>query len=198
MKITLVVLSGGSAAGKTVPVSGAQFIIGRDEQCNLRPASATVSKRHCAVLTKSGKISLCDLNSTNGTFLNDQQVQGEVPLKDGDVLKVGPLSFKVIIEPPTKPPPLRTPQQTDEDAAAALLELEEESNVVSVGTSDTAENSVPGGSTITEMPDYVPPPEPAPERTTKLVEGKKKGPPAAAPDAARSIIAEMKKRNKKG
>jgi pSer/pThr/pTyr-binding forkhead associated (FHA) protein len=191
MQVTLVVQSGGSAAGRTVPVSGFPFVIGRDEECHLRPASATVSKRHCELKVKSGKVSLCDLNSTNGTFVNDQQIKGEVALKDGDVLKVGPLIFKVVIEPDPKPPPLRTPQQTDEDAAAALLALDEEIAPARLGESDTAENSVPDGSTITEIPGYVPPAVPA---KTKLA-GKPKA-AAAAPDAAKAIIAAMKKRKK--
>src|SRR5437870_6113256 len=108
MKISLMVLSAGSAAGKALPVNVMQFIIGRDPQCNLRPASAMISKRHCAVLVKAGEVFLRDFESTNGTFVNDEQVKGEVPLKDGDVLKVGPLSFKVVIEgvaAPVKPTP---------------------------------------------------------------------------------------------
>ena len=57
-----------------------------------------ISKRHCAVLVKNEQVFLRDFDSTNGTFVNDQQVKGEVPLNNGDVLKVGPLSFKVVIE----------------------------------------------------------------------------------------------------
>src|SRR6266571_4456479 len=126
MKISLMVLSTGSAAGKALPINVAQFIIGRDPGCNLRPASAMISKRHCAVLVKNDKVFLRDFDSTNGTFVNDEPVKGEVPLKDGDVLKVGPLSFKVVIESqaaakPTPPPKPKSADATDEDAAAALL-----------------------------------------------------------------------------
>src|SRR5882724_2203342 len=98
MKISLMVLSAGNSSGKALPVNVAQFVIGRDPGCNLRPASAMISKRHCALLIKAGELFLRDFDSTNGTFLNDKAVKGEVPVKDGDVLKVGPLSFKVIIE----------------------------------------------------------------------------------------------------
>src|SRR3954462_3106580 len=98
MKVSLVVQTPGKAAGQAISVAAAQFIIGRDPQCNLRPASAMISKRHCAVLVKEGRVFLRDFDSTNGTFLNDEPVKGEVPLKDGDMLKVGPLLFKVAIE----------------------------------------------------------------------------------------------------
>src|ERR1700688_4697596 len=98
MKISLVVLSPGAAEGKSLPINVAQFVIGRDPQCNLRPASAMISKRHCAVLVKGGQVWVRDYESTNGTFINDQQIRGEVPISDGDTLKVGPLSFKLVIE----------------------------------------------------------------------------------------------------
>src|ERR1700722_11488679 len=113
MKISLMVLSAGKAAGKALPVNVAQFIIGRDPQCNLRPASAMISKRHCAVVVKSGQVSVRDFDSTNGTFVNETQIKGEVALKDGDILKVGPLSFKVVIEgqpAPSKPTPPPKPR----------------------------------------------------------------------------------------
>src|SRR3954451_2869138 len=98
MKLSLIVQTAGKAAGQAIPVQSAQFIIGRDPQCNLRPASAMISKRHCALLVKDGGAFLRDFDSTNGTFLNDAPVKGEVPLADGDIVKVGPLSFKVALE----------------------------------------------------------------------------------------------------
>jgi len=73
MKISLVVLSTGSAAGKALPINAAQFIIGRDPGCNLRPASAMISKRHCAVIVKNNQVFVRDFDSTNGTFVNDTQ-----------------------------------------------------------------------------------------------------------------------------
>ena len=127
MKISLMVLSAGKAAGKALPINAAQFIIGRDPQCNLRPASAMISKRHCAVLVKGGQVLLRDFDSTNGTFVNDEQIKGEVSLKDGDVLRLGPLSFKVVIEgmaapsKPTPPPKPKGAELSEEDAAAAML-----------------------------------------------------------------------------
>src|SRR5258706_11747158 len=98
MKISLMVLSAGKAAGKALPINGAQFLIGRDPQCNLRPASALISKRHCAVIVRGDKAFLRDFGSTNGTFVNDQPAKDEVELKNEDVLKVGPLSFTVRLE----------------------------------------------------------------------------------------------------
>ena len=94
MKLSLVVMTAGKSKGQAIPVNLPQFIIGRDPQCNLRPASAVISKRHCAVLVKEGKVFVRDFDSTNGTFVNDVPVKGESPLKNEDVLKIGPLEFK--------------------------------------------------------------------------------------------------------
>src|SRR2546430_17740644 len=98
MKLSLVVMTAGKSKGQAVPVNLPQFIIGRDPQCNLRPASAAISKRHCAVLVKEGKVFVRDFDSTNGTFVNDVPIKGEVPLKHEDILKIGPLEFKVVME----------------------------------------------------------------------------------------------------
>src|SRR5215813_12367653 len=111
MKLSLVVLTAGKQEGKILPIALSQFLIGRDPQCQLRPASASISKRHCAILVRSGKVLLRDLDSTNGSFVNEQPVKGEVELHHDDKLKIGPLLFGVHIETtpsvskPTPAPP---------------------------------------------------------------------------------------------
>jgi pSer/pThr/pTyr-binding forkhead associated (FHA) protein len=167
MKLSLVVMTAGKSKGQAVPINLPQFIIGRDPQCNLRPASAAISKRHCAVLTKEGKVFIRDFESTNGTFINDVPVKGEVPIKNDDVLKIGPLEFKVVVEvkvPGSKPtPPPAKPSGSDDDSVAAmLLSLQEEGggNVASEDSTSADASGVPAGSTVMDM--AVLPPLPAP------------------------------------
>jgi pSer/pThr/pTyr-binding forkhead associated (FHA) protein len=97
MKLSLVVAAG-VHKGKPIPIPTPQFLIGRDPSCQLRPASELVSKRHCAVLVRDGKILVRDFGSTNGTYVNDQPVAEEVEVKNGDKLKVGPLEFELRVE----------------------------------------------------------------------------------------------------
>ena len=205
MKISLMVLSAGSAAGKALPITVSQFIIGRDPECNLRPASAMISKRHCAVLVKNGRVFLRDFGSTNGTFVNENQVSGEIPLNDGDLLKVGPLSFKVLIEgqpapsKPTPPPKPKNAEMSDDDAAAAFLSIDDADGSVSVGNAETAEDYVPGGSTIMEIPAFTPPGE-APKEAGKPEHQKttvKKHAAGAAQDAARAILDKIRQGKRK-
>lgn len=106
MKLSLVVLSG-KPEGKEIPIRLTQFLIGRDADCHLRPASPLISKRHCAILVREDRAYIRDFGSTNGTLVNQEQIQGEAELHDGDNLKVGPLTFqvKLLAEPaPTKAP----------------------------------------------------------------------------------------------
>jgi hypothetical protein len=109
MKVNLVVLSQGNATGQVLPISLSQFLIGRDKQCNLRPVSPLISKRHCAILIKDNQVFVRDLDSTNGTLVNDNLITGEVEVANGDVLQVGPLHFRIVLEhttPVNAPTPL--------------------------------------------------------------------------------------------
>ena len=118
MKLSLVVLTPGLNQGKVLEIKLSQFVVGRDPQCHLRPASPMISKRHCAVLQREGKAFVTDFDSTNGTFVNNEQVKGEVELHHGDQLKLGPLLFEVRIEAtapvnrPTPPPPTKPVTKT--------------------------------------------------------------------------------------
>jgi len=97
MKLSLVVAQG-VHSGKVIPVTAAEFIIGRDPQCQLRPASPAVSKQHCALTIRDDKVFVRDCGSTNGTFVNNEQVAAEREVKAGDRLRVGPLEFDLKIE----------------------------------------------------------------------------------------------------
>jgi predicted component of type VI protein secretion system len=105
MKISLVVLTAGKMMGKEISITAAEFRIGKDPSCQLKPASG-VSDKHCAFLVKQGKLFLVDLGSAEGTFVNDSKISAEVELKPKDKVKVGPLLFEVKIEaaaPSAKP-----------------------------------------------------------------------------------------------
>lgn len=121
MKVSLVVASG-VHQGKVVPIVGPQFLVGRDPQCQLRPASQAVSKQHCAVLVRDGKVYLKDFGSTNGTVLNEAVVQGEErELRNNDSLKIGPLDFLVRVEAEeTKPDGTPLPDTKSLAGAAAI------------------------------------------------------------------------------
>ena len=94
MKLSLVVKAAGKMEGHVLPITLSQFVVGRDPQCHLRPASPMISKRHCAVLQRDGKAYIRDFGSTNGTFLNDQPVKDEVELHDKRPLEDRPAAVR--------------------------------------------------------------------------------------------------------
>jgi pSer/pThr/pTyr-binding forkhead associated (FHA) protein len=157
MKLSLVV-NQGVHKGKVVPVTLKQFLIGRDSQCHLRPASPQISKRHCALITRGPKVFVRDLESTNGTLVNDEPIKGERELKNGDRLLVGPLAFLVQLEadsvaaktpaPETIKPPVS--ESMDDESAAALLLDVGEGEEITAGPVDS--EGIPTGSTIMELP----------------------------------------------
>lgn len=118
MKLSLVVLTPGPNQGKLLEIKLSQFVVGRDPQCQLRPASPMISKRHCAILQREAKAFIRDFGSTNGTFVNNEAIKGEIELHNGDQLKIGPLLFEVRLEVsapvnrPTPPPPTKPATRT--------------------------------------------------------------------------------------
>lgn len=120
MKVTLVVAAG-AHQGKSIPIVGGQFLIGRDPECQLRPASQAISKKHAGVLIRDGKVYVRDYGSTNGTLVNDTLLQDEeLAVANNDSLKIGPLDFTLRIEP-TVPVEDGTPLPDKNPAASAAM-----------------------------------------------------------------------------
>ena len=96
MEIHLKVLAG-RHAGQVIRISAPKFLIGRAEDCQLRPHSEMVSRHHCALIIEGDYAEVRDFGSKNGTFVNDQRVLPARELKSGDVLRIGPLKFEVTL-----------------------------------------------------------------------------------------------------
>src|SRR5947207_15876650 len=113
MKLKLIVLAG-SKEGLEIPLKKDKFLIGRAKECALRAGSEAISRRHCAIVRREKGWTVRDLGSRNGTYVNDEKIEKEVPLKDGDELRVGPLKFRVTAVASNEPAPAAAP-----DAKAA-------------------------------------------------------------------------------
>src|SRR5215469_9638507 len=101
MEVQLVVASG-TKSGQVIPIVGPKFIVGRADDCHLKPRSDLISRYHCALIVEDDYVAVRDLGSKNGVFLNDQRVAMENELKNGDKLSIGPLEFHVHVTVPTK------------------------------------------------------------------------------------------------
>ncbi len=80
---------------REVSIKQEEFLIGRGVDCDLRLRKADVSRHHCIIRFRSDDVSLLDLGSSNGTYLNGQRVRSQATLHSGDVLRVGESSFVI-------------------------------------------------------------------------------------------------------
>jgi pSer/pThr/pTyr-binding forkhead associated (FHA) protein len=122
MDMKLKVLEGKNA-GLQIAVKAKKFLIGRAEDCHLRPGSELISRHHCAILVDDGYIGVRDFGSKNGTYVNDERVIGERELKAGDRLTVGNLRFEVHVAhnigAPKQPPVENVKQAVERTATNA-------------------------------------------------------------------------------
>ena len=88
---------GGKHEGQIIPLSSSKFLIGREQDCHLRPSSELVSRHHCVFSVDDYGTRLRDLGSTNGTLVNDERIHGEVSLNPGDIITVGKLVFELVL-----------------------------------------------------------------------------------------------------
>ena len=72
------------------------LIIGRGAECDLAIADTYLSSRHARFANDDGDLTVEDLGSTNGTYVNQTLVHGRVHLEKGDVVQVGGVLFEVV------------------------------------------------------------------------------------------------------
>jgi len=87
----------GKHQGAVIPINRKKFLVGREEDCHLRPNSDLVSRHHCVFTIDDYSVRLRDLGSTNGTLVNNARLNGQVELKDGDKIRIGKLLFQIVI-----------------------------------------------------------------------------------------------------
>lgn len=64
-------------------------IVGRGEAADILIADTSVSDLHSRIAVAGGRLTIQDLGSTNGTFVNDRRVTGTAELGSGDTIRIG-------------------------------------------------------------------------------------------------------------
>ncbi|MDR2466682.1 MAG: protein kinase [Prevotellaceae bacterium] len=92
-KIVIYVKRGETAGGgkKFVRESDATLLVGRSEKCDIRFEDAGVSRQHCEIVVAFPRLSVRDLDSTNGTYIDGRDIRndGAVALAAGQRLGIG-------------------------------------------------------------------------------------------------------------
>lgn len=101
-------------------------LIGRSEEAKFRIRDDRISRRHCELTAEDGIVRIRDLGSTNGTFLNDEQLakddSAEVP--PDAVVRVGSCHFRVEYDSPTAQTAI-APADVDQEPEAAAAAADE-------------------------------------------------------------------------
>jgi pSer/pThr/pTyr-binding forkhead associated (FHA) protein len=93
--IAKLIVASGKSAGRSIAIRRDRLLIGRAEECDVRPLSEDVSRRHCEVIVGPADVWVADLGSRNGKFVNGQRIGEKTKLIDGDILRVGVLELKL-------------------------------------------------------------------------------------------------------
>lgn len=115
-----------------ISLSSNVTVIGRRHDCDLRVPLPLISRRHCQLSKENDIITIRDLNSSNGTYVNGKRIS-EKKINAGDYVKIGPLTFMIQINgqpseivPPVKSeskPPIKT-VTTNKKSSKEPLETE--------------------------------------------------------------------------
>ena len=91
-----------TATGKRFEAKGTRIRLGRGKECEIRPvegAEGVVSRVHAELTVgPSGGLSLRDVGSKNGTFLNGDRIQDPMPVRLGDRITLGPGGPVLVVE----------------------------------------------------------------------------------------------------
>ncbi len=82
-------------------LSHTEATLGRARGCTVRIPSSEVSRQHCRLRMENGVLTVEDLESVNGTFVNGSRVRDVETVNPGDRLTLGPATFVVEYEPTT-------------------------------------------------------------------------------------------------
>jgi len=80
--------------GTRHPVGNAPLTMGRATSNNVQISDGQASRHHAEIRYENGRHIVADLNSTNGTLVNDQRINGSQPLNHGDIITIGSTEFR--------------------------------------------------------------------------------------------------------
>src|SRR5467141_4942183 len=97
--------------GREYVITGTSLVFGREAGCDVVVSGKDVSRRHAEIMATPKGYVVVD-SSTNGTFVNEERVEGQRILARADVIRLGDEQFRFYVDvapataaPPPPPPP---------------------------------------------------------------------------------------------
>lgn len=91
----------GEALGRVFPLREGRYVLGRSAHCEIPLMDGEVSRQHAVVSVSPGptglEVRVEDLKSTNGTRVNEVDLQGAMPLRPEDRIHLGGHVFKLVV-----------------------------------------------------------------------------------------------------
>jgi len=105
-------------------------VIGRDADCNVHLNLSSVSRQHVRLVADDPYFTISDLDSANGTKINDQQLTNPVSLQPGDAIKIADLEFSFVLELPDIAAQAPNSNRADFQPTAELSTLQRRSKLL--------------------------------------------------------------------
>jgi DNA-binding winged helix-turn-helix (wHTH) protein len=84
--------------GRTIVLGNGPNSVGRDPECDVHLADASVSRHHARVVVNGEQTTIEDLGSKNGTVLRGRRVEAPTPIADGDELAFGNVKVRFCLD----------------------------------------------------------------------------------------------------
>ncbi|MCC9644160.1 FHA domain-containing protein [Rhodopirellula sp. JC740] len=117
-----------------VKVDRLPFLIGRSADCDLSIRRSSISRSHCVISFRDGNITVTDLGSRNGTWVDDVRlgVNQSIAVSHNQRLRVGKVHLRLSIrQRSTNAPVIASPLRSDATAKPQKADLEEDPSTAS-------------------------------------------------------------------
>ena len=111
----------GPNPGQVFPLEEEICILGRHPECDVVLEVGAVSRQHARVLRINDDFFLEDLNSRNGTFLNNARLEGRAQLSENDQVRICDVVLVFHQGPPVASPPAASPGAADQATIGAMV-----------------------------------------------------------------------------
>lgn len=85
----------GGPPGFRIPLRSQRIIIGRSPAATIRVPDPSISRSHCSLVFNGNHWVLADLGSSNGTFVNGQQILQPTLVMPGSIIGIARVQFRI-------------------------------------------------------------------------------------------------------